>query len=461
MFVILFAVVWLPLIQEQVGFFTECQLKGAFVKPVRPQFSIDSVNELKFQKQFEDYQNFNFGLRGFLVKIRNSVEYILYRELSNKNYIVGKDNFIFDIYKIENTLGLRYNRKEKTEDAVKKIKFLQEGLENHGVKVMCMLVPSKEKAISEYLPSYYKNMLRSETTYGDFAQGLKKFNIPTLDYCLFFDKIKGPTPYPLFTKSGVHWSMFGASLAQDTLLKWIQKAVGKPIPGYRRNGVELSDTARIDDNDNEWALNLFFSLGQSKYLYPKLEMIESTKKNYRPKVIVIGDSFIWQFRNLKMVGQIFSPDSKFLHYFGETYAPFDDQQFGKKEKLDVMRELESADIVILEGSIGTIDIYPFGVAEYYYNNVTKPEVVEYVRKYVATNPTVLEGLKKRNAPKSIDELVFDEAKRMCRDRQTFTLKAANDKFISAGGDGDKELVATEMRQLIGKHFPYCVCKMGK
>ena len=44
---------------------------------------------------------------------------------------------------------------------------------------------------------------------------------------------------------------------------------------------------------------------------------------------------------------------------------------GDMEDVDIVKELESADIVILEGSMGTLGEFPFGVADYYQDNFSK------------------------------------------------------------------------------------------
>src|SRR6185312_6436659 len=94
LFILLFAVLWLPFIQEQTKLFKEPELKGAFIKPNKPEFSIDSLNTMEFQKQYETYRNFNFGFKALLVKIKNSINYILFKELSVDDNIAGRDNFI-------------------------------------------------------------------------------------------------------------------------------------------------------------------------------------------------------------------------------------------------------------------------------------------------------------------------------------------------------------------------------
>src|ERR1700744_988436 len=101
-FIFLMALIWLPLFQELTRVFKEPVLTGAFVKPPKPEFSVALVQSLVFQKNWEDFENSNFGFRGFFVKIRNSVDHILFGDLSVPDNISGKDNFIFSEGSIKN-----------------------------------------------------------------------------------------------------------------------------------------------------------------------------------------------------------------------------------------------------------------------------------------------------------------------------------------------------------------------
>ena len=78
LFILLFVILWLPFIQEQTKYFKEATLKGAFVTPVMPGFSLDSLKSLEFQEEFEHYENYNFGFRGLMVKIKNSFNYLFF-----------------------------------------------------------------------------------------------------------------------------------------------------------------------------------------------------------------------------------------------------------------------------------------------------------------------------------------------------------------------------------------------
>ncbi|HKC69229.1 MAG TPA: hypothetical protein VKG26_13420 [Bacteroidia bacterium] len=443
LFIFLFALLWLPFIQEQTKFIKEPELNGAFIKPTEPKFSIDSLSNLSFQQQYEKYKNYMFGFKGLLIKIKNSVNYILFKELSVEDNIAGKNGYIFSIGSINKTLGIDYNGKEKNEATLKKINFLKEEIESNGGHLIVLLIPSKETVLPEFLPSKYKGKYKNQTDYDDFIEGYKKYHIPVIDYCAYFKQIKKNGIGPLFTKTGFHWCMYGASIAQDTLVNYIENIVNKPIPKYKRIGIEMSDTARESDADFEPSLNLLFSLGQSQYVYPKLKMLDSTRKNYRPKVIIIGDSYFWQIKHQKMLMNIFTEDSKFWYYFATTSFPIGDVAGVPLKDINIMHELETADIVLLNGNISTLSGFPFGITDYYYNNVSNPAIIDAVQKIIKGNSLWMEKLNATAAVSNvlINEVAETNARVICRNKRAITLKASNGKYICAGGDEDKILLA--------------------
>jgi acetyltransferase AlgX (SGNH hydrolase-like protein)/Fascin domain-containing protein len=444
LFLLLFALLWLPFFQQLTRLFKEPELKGAFVKPSMPVFSMDSLNALKFQKHFEDFENYNFGFRGLFVKIRNSVDNILFNDLSVVDNIAGKDGFIFSVGSIERALGIQYDGKAKNEAVIEKIKFLKEGIEKNGGHFLAVIAPSKEIVFPDFLPPKYIGKYKTPNYYTDFIEGYKKANIPFIDFCPYFKNLRKTSPYPLFTKAGFHWSIYGASFAQDSLISYVEKNLSKSLPKYKRIGVELSDTARESDADFEYSLNLFYSVGQSQYVYPKLEMIPLTKKNYRPKVIIIGDSYFQQIKNQKMLKDVFSEDSRFWFYFATTTYPLSDAAATPLLKdADVMDELRSADYVILFCNVSTLHFFPYGVDDFYYDHLSKPGVVEYVSESIKNNPKWIETIQTKEINKNIpiNELIIQEAKHIFSRRKVFNLKAGNDKYTMADGNNNEIILA--------------------
>jgi len=441
--ILLMLVLWLPFYQGLFGGFKEMQLKGAFVKPGQPEFLLDSFLTCGFQKNWEAYAEYSFGFRGFLVKLKNSIEYVLFKEAVNEDIITGKNGVLYSYGSAERTIkGRFYNGKEKNLSTINDIKFLKEKTEARGGHFLAVIIPSKESVMPEFLPSSYDNAIALHSDYKDFVEGYAKQNIPCVDLTAYFRKIYKTSPYTLFTKSGFHWSVYGASVAQDTILNYCRSLFSKPIPAYARKGIEWSDTARFADSDFEEPMNLLFSLQRAPYAYPQLEMISSTLKNYRPKVIVIGDSFFWQIKNIKLLMRIFSEDSQFWYYF-KTSFPITDANGTEIQNMDVIAEIESADIVMLAGSMGTLGDFPFGVTDYYKANHDKPNLLKSLSGLIR-NDTV--WMKKLNDSASaggmpVEKIIHAAAARIIKEKRTMHLRAFNGKYVCADGARNDTVLA--------------------
>ncbi|MGZ3940727.1 MAG: DUF7910 domain-containing protein [Bacteroidia bacterium] len=433
-FIVLLVLLWLPMLQQRYCWFSEKELNGAFFKPYKPLISIDSVKTLEYQNQLEKYQNSNFGFRAFLIRFKNSINYLVFKELSITDNIAGKDNYIFSLASTERTLGIRYNGKKKNEGIIDRVKFLQQGIENGGGHFMVVIPPSKESIFPELLPSQYNIEPKENTDYNDFIKGYKEKGVPVLDLVSYFKSIKDTSSYPLFTKTGFHWSLYGASLAHDTLIGSMQRSFAQQMLTYQRIAVEVSDTAREPDNDFEGPLNLLFRLGKPPYYYSKFKIAEEKKDVFKPKVIIIGDSFFWQLKNQKVMQKLFSEDSKFWYYFATTSFPIGDVAGVPLHDIDVMKELRSAYYVLLVGNISTMDAFPYGIADYYFNNISTGEVnyaiIELVR-----------GVKDLNKGATDQNTINMITKQICRDAKRTYIMAANGKYICAGGEEEENLVA--------------------
>ena len=445
LFVFLIVLLWMPIFQELTKYFKEPELTGAFVQPKKPECAVLSIKSLEFQKKWEEYENANFGFRGFFVKIRNSIDNILFSDLSVADNTAGKNEFIFSLGSINRTLGIDYNGKQKIDSTIEKIKFFKEGIERHGGHLLVVVAPSKEKALPDFLPYRYKGKYKTPNDYTDFIAGYKKEGIPFIDFCPYLKKLRDAGNFPVFTKTGFHWSMYAASFVQDSLVSYIEKSLGKSIPKYKRNGIELSDKSRGSDNDFENSLNLFFSVGQSQYTYPKFEMVTTTKKKYRPKVIVIGDSFFWQIKNQEVLKYVFSDDSKFWFYFATTSYSFGDTPSApliKNENL--IKELESADYVILFSNLSTLATFPYGVTDFYMNggigNVEITKSIEAIIKSTAKDMDSLRAQVKLNNV-SIEQLITAATKSIINGTKAIQLKAANGKYLCAGEEQDEIILA--------------------
>lgn len=445
LFVFLFLLLWFPMFQEFTKQFKEVELTGAFTKPEKPTFNLQEIKSLAFQKKWEDYENSNFGFRGLFVKLRNSINNVLFGDLSVADNIEGKDGFIFSLGSVESTLGINHLKKEKIDSTIDKIKFLKEGIEKHGGQLLVVIAPSKETIMPDFLPYRYKGKQKKPTNYTNFIEGYKKAGIEVIDFCPYFKKLRDTCKYDLFTKTGFHWSMYGAAFAQDSLVHYIEKHTVKPIPTYKKTGIEIDSKARDSDNDFENSLNLFFSVGQSQYAYPKFKIISSRAKNYRPKVIVIADSYFWQLKNQKMLGKVFSEDSKFWFYFATTsYSMGDGKPVPLEKTQTLMKELESADYVILFSNISTLPTFPYGVTDFYFKGgKIKTELTNSLSSIIKSKTTWVDSLTQQAKIKNtlVDDEIGLEVDQILNTKKSIQLKAANNKFLCAGDESEGVILA--------------------
>lgn len=439
-FVLFFALLWLPLIQRQTKWFREKELGGVYNKPVKPDFNFDTLLANKFQPDFEKYEDWNFGFRTFLIKIKNSINYLLFDELSVKDNIIGKDGLIFKISSIEQTLGMLYGEEKMYQETISKIKFMKDGIEHRGGHFLCIITPTKEKVLQDMLPSYYHDKYRLPNEYNTFIEGFKKSDIKFIDFFPYFKKLRDTCKYGVYPKSGFHWSMYSSSYAQDSLVSYLEHEMHRSFPKYRRTGFEISDTARESDNDFEPPLNLFFNLGQDQYVYPKYEMVKGTENNYKPRVLIIGDSYFWQLKAQHVLKDVFDERSNYWYYFGENSFPIGDVPGVPIKQLDRMREIQKADYVILMGNISTLDWFPYDVQNFYYDCIAKPGLVNSIK-----------GAIKGSCPEN--ELDF-KARSICRDAKRTSLKAGNGRFVSAGGQEIEELMADRTSASDWEHFSF-------
>ncbi len=433
LFVTLLLLMLMPLLQQITRYFNETELKGAYVKPEPPEFSIASVASLDFQQKTDAYQNFNFGFRSFLVRLTNSINYLLFKDIAVEDQIEGKNGFIYSVGSIKrNITGDAYNGKQKNENTITQLKYIENIIREQGGQLMVLLAPSKESIMPENLPSRYDGVTQKEGDYEDFISYMKKYKVPFIDFNAYFKKIKTSSPYPLFTKTGFHWSVYGASLAQDSLVNALENLVSYLIPHSIRTGIELSDTAKWSDADFEPQMNLLFSLQDHKYVYPKLTIDKATINNQKPKAIIIGDSFFWQIKNLKQLQYILSADSKFLYYF-KTSFPLSDVAGSDMKDIDVMSEIGSADVVILIASLGTLGEFPYGFSDYYLSNRYMGSILNGIKSGLKNTSSRFETIATEAKERNIQpELLINlKSKSIFNSGLKFYIKAYNGKYVCA------------------------------
>lgn len=357
--VIIILALGFPMLQKRFGFFKEAVLDGSFNSSTDTVLTFKSWFDKSYQSKKESFMNENFGLRNHYVKLNNQVDFSLFFDIHVNDVFRGKNNYLYSHLFYNGFSGSKYKGDKYIDSVVNDLQALNSKLNAQGKKLLVCITPCKESFYTEYLPDTCIAKITSKNYYSNYNSCLNASNIPFLDLNNYFLKLKTSSKYPLFTQGAVHWTSYGAHLALDTLLKRISAEINKQVNLIRIKSVELSDSARNGDDDISRAMNLLQNINSEKLAYPSTEYVYNNDSCYKPKVLLIGDSFYYGLNNTWIPLTVFSKESYFLYYFRKAIS-YADKPDTDVQNLDLEKELKNTDIVILFFSIGTLDNFPYG-----------------------------------------------------------------------------------------------------
>lgn len=356
-------VLFIPLLQQEFKVLKVNEvLYGSFEKKRDTMLSVSNWFNRAFQEKKEDFVNENFGFRTTLLKLNNELNFSFYGDIVVGDVFKGKNNYLFSHRFYANYSGRNFNGEAYADSVFETIEKLTTWLEQKNVKLLICFTPCKESFCPEYLPDTCITQLREQSFYKYYRKRIINSKIPLLDYQDHFQNLKRNSKYPLFTQGAVHWTEYGATLALDTLLKRVAFETKKKVNGIRVKSVELSDTSRGNDDDISKAMNLLRNINSEKLAYPAIEYLFNQDSCYKPKVLLVGDSFYYGLNNTWIPGRLFSNESYFLYYFYLAIPYNSEKKDVSVPELDFNSELENTDFVILFFSLGNLDKFPYNVS---------------------------------------------------------------------------------------------------
>jgi hypothetical protein len=360
---ILIAVVMLvllmPAIQYESGLFLVKKLDGYFEPVVDTSVTMKGWFDKTYQDQKEKYLDQNFGFHNFSVRLYNQYQFSLFSRINVKDVFRGKNNFLYSYKFYESYAGINFRGEIYADSIANRIAVLKSELEKKNIKLLICIAPCKESFFPEYLPDSCAGNMKTESYYSYYEKRFRQDNIPLLDYHRYFQSLKKVSEYPLFTQGAVHWTTYGAALAADTLFRRISGETGRKMYEMRINSVELSRKVMGSDNDITRAMNLMFDVNTEPLAYPSYEIADREDSCFRPKVMIIGDSFYYGPNNTWLPLRVFSPDSWFLYYFKEAMPYREGKTASWVRDMDLRTELKNTDIIVLFFTIGNLNFFPY------------------------------------------------------------------------------------------------------
>lgn len=401
LFRIIIIILFIPLVQQKTDWMHVHALFGISENAPYPFFSKETWLSEEYQKQKDNYLNQNFGFRNWLVRLNNQITYSIYGQVHCSNVVVGKNNQLYQDFYIDGYDGKDFIGKDVIKEKCFKLKKIQDTLSKKGINFLVLLAPGKADFFPEYIPDQYKEILDKKlpTNYQFISAALNEKKINTIDFNKWYMEHKNKTDFPLYPQGGVHWSVYGAAFAADTLIENMKRISGKNYIDIKIKKGEMRDTIPVPDRELTDGMNLMFPLPAYKTAYPNVEY--DTAGKIKPNVLTISDSYI---NNLSEVGLIkygFSDQSLNFESFNMAHSMFTNNYI-YVNLLDVQKEIESRDFVIIITTVPNLNRFGWGfiesVYDIYYNTDSekqKERQIKYWEDRILHTPEWIENIKQK------------------------------------------------------------------
>lgn len=371
----LIAVFFCVMIYFQVRPYSKLEpLKGAIVTEKDTVFSVTGWLNENFQHQKEKYLNENFGFRSTLVRLHNQIQFSAFNVAFANGVVVGKNNFLYEMNYLKAVTGADFVGKDSIRHSVNRLKQVSELLNNDGIKMIVVLAPGKGSFYPEYIPDRFGKPAET-TNYSEYRKALLNSGIPFIDFNYWFRAMKDTCSYPLFPKTGIHWSQYGVVLAVDSLTHYIEQITQTDLPDMEVTGIEYDNSIHQDDKDIEDGMNLLFSIPKYKLAYPQT-VFHSEGKTKIPS-ITIADSYYWQIYGSGLAGQIFEP-AQFWYYFERVYMTGVNGDWAIST-VNIPEELRKQKVVLLISTDANLSRFDYGFSSKVikeYTDITDPKVMQ-------------------------------------------------------------------------------------
>ncbi len=160
----------------------------------------------------------------------------------------------------------------------------------------------------------------------------------------WFVSMKNKSRAPLFSKQGIHWTRYGAILAGDSLISYMERITGIQVPHPDWSQLEYTSKLRGDDDDIARDLNLIFPVATETMAYPIVQDAPATDKK-KINAIYIGDSYAHKMIEFGIVYKM-NDQCEYWGYF-DDFHDINGHRGGNIKEHDWVGAINKADCVVL------------------------------------------------------------------------------------------------------------------
>lgn len=320
-----------------------------------PEINIENWFSGKAQTQADKYLSREFGFHTDVVHFNNEWQFRLLKKANTKNVVVGKDNYLFEYGYINSYIGNNYIGEEEVNKKTKNLLQLNQLLERNEKKLVVVFAPGKGSFHPEYIPEKYFPK-KEKNNYGELREAFKNSGLNFIDFNKLFLAMKDTSSYPLYPKTGIHWSEYGMTFAADSLIKYVEKLKGVDLPDLKVNHHHIENGAIGTDKDIESSLNLIWEIPNDSMAYPYVTYKKEDKDSM--KVLVVADSYYWQMFSKNVSSIAFDKGAFF--YYNRTFHPRPPEGGNQVKDLNLKEVLGEHEVIVLMVTEPNLSHFPWG-----------------------------------------------------------------------------------------------------
>lgn len=292
-------IISIPIVAQALGVRTDIQLNGVGGAGAKPDYATAGYLQGDFQKDYDNWFSKAYGFYGDAIRLNNQIKYNFFN-VANGTVIVGKNGQLFEQKYVDEYLGLNKEwnaTQEEIDKRTAELKTIQDYLSSKGKSFSVMITPSKADFLRDAIPERYFKAAsvygQEERAYYKLLTALKKQDILYTDSVELLKSQKNE--YPLFPKTGIHWSQYGAIEIVGELFNNINTAYSVKLPTISAKAYNKTDTA-LDGEDVDLynLLNLINGLGRPNETYYYADLQIDNHGEAKKSFFMQGGSFMWK-----------------------------------------------------------------------------------------------------------------------------------------------------------------------
>ena len=349
LFVLLMVFLFVPSIQEWTGLFPVKPLKGAFEPTPKPELNFENYCNNTYQTQIEKYASENFGLREPVIRLYNQYIWSAYNKTYCHFIVPGKHGYLYYALAVNEHYGKELlthykSNEEAMKDAdteLRQMNKLRHVLKDYGIEFVAFIAPDKPEVYPEYLPR--RDADTTTIHLADYyTHRMNEIGFPFINMTDWFVSMRDTVSFPLFPKTDSHWR-YSAIYAYDSLFRYINTLDGEAKFPSLHIGPPIAYESDKLEGDEE-TLNLLFRIHGDNIKYKSDITVEPNSTHRKPKVLFVGDSFIWSMADFMPAPEILA-DREVWFYNNTAFVGFDNKKENVKD-IDRLSHILNADYVV-------------------------------------------------------------------------------------------------------------------